>query len=90
VDSITQANAAASEETASASEELSAQAGEMQHLVFTIRQVVEGASAKADAHGTAPVRRSSRTLLQADKAPQHDAAAGETVDEDEFADLMSF
>ena len=42
MDGIVQANAAGAEESASAAQELSAQAGEVQNLVSTLRELVGG------------------------------------------------
>ncbi len=57
MDRVTQSNAANAEESASASEEMSAQARELNEMVSTLIKTVRGANADVDLHvaGTAPV-----------------------------------
>jgi len=45
---VTQANAAGAEETASASEELTAQAGELKNAVLQLQVLINGASASGN------------------------------------------
>jgi methyl-accepting chemotaxis protein len=45
---VTQANAAGAEETASASEELTAQAGELKNAVLQLQVLINGSSASSN------------------------------------------
>lgn len=51
LDNLTQANAASAEETASASEELNGQACELNTMVRTLKEIIEGSNGKGDKPG---------------------------------------
>jgi methyl-accepting chemotaxis protein len=67
MDQVTQSNAANSEEAASASEELSAQAGELNDMVATLGAVVGGG---ADTHGQQQPQQRPPATPQQRRAPQ--------------------
>jgi methyl-accepting chemotaxis protein len=63
IDKVTQANAAAAEQSAAASEELTAQAGELRLLVSELEQVVHGSGAGHVQSEAAPVETLRRPTL---------------------------
>ncbi len=65
MDKVTQQNAANAEQSASASEELSAQAGQMNHIVAELAQIVSGNRQRSSGHG-ANQRHKSRRFAQSD------------------------
>ena len=84
MDKVTQSNAANAEESASASEELSAQARELNDMVYTLVSIVEGSKAThnrtspATAPGAGQGRTADRTLSQTDQQ-LHKAWADKSV-----------
>jgi methyl-accepting chemotaxis protein len=71
MDSVTQSNAASAEESASASEELNAQAGTLQSIVGEMQRLVIGTQHQSPALGVA---RPSRAPAPAHSAPRKSAA----------------
>lgn len=74
MDKITQSNAASAEETASASEELSAQAQELKHAVVDLLRLVEGGKASASSvvrtsPAPSPMKSASPTPSRQQPAP---------------------
>ncbi|MBI5094886.1 MAG: DUF3365 domain-containing protein [Candidatus Hydrogenedentes bacterium] len=67
MDQVNQANAASSEETASASEELSAQAGEVHQMVVNLLHVLKGAGATEDTTKSRPSAQVSRRRHNGDR-----------------------
>jgi methyl-accepting chemotaxis protein len=80
MDKVTQANAASAEESASASEELFAQAHEMGDMVSALTAVVEGAdsasAASASAAGPSKARPSRSTKVTEPRSPARPAVKG--------------
>ena len=76
MDKVTQQNAANAEESASASEELSAQAGSMNGIVTQLVSLVGGEALGATGHGAGRVRSSRARLAQSDHAWHQIAETG--------------
>ncbi len=103
MDRVTQANAANAEESASASEELSAQARELYDMVTVLQSVVRGSSAGSAAHGStlnlaaptagaqqAHLAQQVHETLRADNAAKRRAVRPEQVIPLEEDDLQGF
>jgi methyl-accepting chemotaxis protein len=86
VDRVTQSNAASAEESASASEELSAQAAEMTDTVGLLLAIVNGAGSRKTEHPEEP-RSAQKTQQSRKKVSKADPNEAQSLDEGELAEF---